>query len=174
MQPPLDSRLTWTVAIQLVGWLAAVGLIVGSGGACHAESGPFALATLNATLNALSAIAIVSGFVWIARGNTRNHRLSMLTALGLSALFLATYVAYHLQVGHVKYVGQGAMRTFYFSILLPHIVLAAVALPLILVTTYHALKGQWEAHRTWAVRTLPVWLFVSLSGVIVYLLLYGT
>jgi len=96
----------------------------------------------------------------------------MAGALAASALFLASYLTYHFQVGSVRYTGQGLLRTVYFAVLISHTILAVVIVPLVLLTVTRALRGRFEAHRTVARYTLPIWLYVSLTGVVVYWMLY--
>lgn len=133
---------------------------------------PSLLANLNALLNAAASCALVGGYIQIRRGRRESHRAYMLVAFGISTLFLITYLLHHAQVGSVPFRGQGLIRTVYFSILIPHIVLAAAVLPLALLTLYRGLSARFVLHRRIARWTLPLWLFVSLSGVIVYLMLY--
>lgn len=97
----------------------------------------------------------------------------MIAAFLVSSLFLASYLYYHYQVGSVAFTGQGWVRGAYFTILITHIVLAAVILPLALTTLYRALRGRWELHKRLAKLTLPVWLYVSVTGVVIYWMLYG-
>ncbi len=131
------------------------------------------LPSLNATLNATSAISLVTGYVFIRRGKIAAHRACMLTAAGLSVLFLISYVIYHQNVGFTRFTGEGWVRVVYFSILIPHTILAVVAVvPLVAITLTRALRGQFERHRRIARWTLPVWLFVSVTGVVIYWMLY--
>jgi uncharacterized membrane protein YozB (DUF420 family) len=130
------------------------------------------LPTLNAFLNGLSAVLVLVGYALIRSGRREAHRKAMLAALGCSALFLVSYLAYHFQVGSVRFTGQGGLRTAYFSILLSHTVLAVVILPLIAATLVHALGGRFERHRRIARVTLPLWAYVSVTGVVVYFMLY--
>ncbi len=130
------------------------------------------LPTLNAILNGLAAILLVGGFLQVKRGNIAVHRRFMVSAFLMSGLFLVSYVIYHVQVGSVPYPGTGIWRTIYFTILIPHVILAAAVLPLALVTLRRGLVRNDAAHRRIAKITLPVWLFVSVTGVIVYLMLY--
>lgn len=130
------------------------------------------LPTLNAVLNGLAAVLLTVGFVEIKRGHIEKHRRLMLTAFGVSGLFLVSYVIYHVQVGSVPYTGTGIWRVIYFTILIPHVILAALVLPLALVTLRRGLIRNDAAHRRIAKITLPVWLFVSVTGVLVYLMLY--
>jgi uncharacterized membrane protein YozB (DUF420 family) len=130
------------------------------------------LPTLNAALNTTSAVLLLTGWWLIRRGRRDAHRRAMLAALATSTLFLVSYLAYHFQVGSVRFTGQGPIRTVYFAILVSHTVLAAAIVPLVLVTLTRALRGRFEAHRTLARVTLPLWLWVSVSGVVVYWMLY--
>jgi uncharacterized membrane protein YozB (DUF420 family) len=130
------------------------------------------LPTVNAVLNASSAAFLLTGWLLIRRGRRDAHRRAMLGALACSALFLTSYLVYHAQVGSVRFTGEGAIRTVYFAILISHTVLAVVIVPLVLVTLVRALRGRFAAHRAVARYTLPLWGWVSLSGVAVYWMLY--
>jgi uncharacterized membrane protein YozB (DUF420 family) len=130
------------------------------------------LPTLNAVLNATAAALLLLGFVLIKQGRREAHRRAMLGALACSALFLVSYLAYHFQVGSVRFQGQGVLRTVYFAVLLSHTVLAVVIVPLVLVTFMRAHKGRFEDHRRIARITFPIWGYVSVTGVIVYWMLY--
>lgn len=130
------------------------------------------LPTLNATLNGISAILLISGWFLIKRGERQKHRACMIAALVVSALFLTSYVIYHLQVGSVPFKGTGWIRTVYFAVLIPHVILAAAIVPPILITASRGLTAKYDKHRRIARWTLPLWLYVSVTGVIVYLMLY--
>jgi uncharacterized membrane protein YozB (DUF420 family) len=130
------------------------------------------LPALNATLNAISTVLLLTGYVFIRRGEWRKHRACMIAALVMSALFLTSYVIYHLQVGSVPFTKTGWIRTVYFAVLIPHVILAAVITPMVIVTVSRALSGRFDKHRAIARWTLPLWLYVSVTGVIVYLMLY--
>jgi uncharacterized membrane protein YozB (DUF420 family) len=130
------------------------------------------LPTLNAALNTASAVLLLAGWWLIRRGRRDAHRRAMLAALATSTLFLVSYLAYHFEVGSVRFTGQGPIRAVYFAILVSHTVLAAAIVPLVLVTLTRALRGRFEAHRSLARITLPLWLWVSVSGVVVYWMLY--
>lgn len=130
------------------------------------------LPAVNAGLNSLSALLLCSGFAAIRAGKRELHRKLMVGAFTASAVFLASYLTYHYLAGSKKFTGEGIVRTVYFSILLTHTILAMVILPLILRTFYLAGKGRYEAHRRIARYTLPLWLYVSVTGVIVYVMLY--
>lgn len=130
------------------------------------------LADVNATLNALAFVLIVAGLVAIKRGNERLHKRLMLAATCVSAVFLASYLTYHASAEPVKFGHEGAIRTVYFAILISHVVLAAVQVPLILMTIHAGLKDRRARHRKLAKITAPIWLYVSVTGVVVYLMLY--
>ena len=127
---------------------------------------------VNATLNAVSAVLLSAGYALIRTGRVRQHRACMLAACATSTLFLTSYVVYHLNVGSVAFTGLGPIRVVYFSVLISHIVLAALILPLALVTLIRALRERFAAHAAIARWTLPVWLYVSVTGVMVYWMLY--
>ncbi len=129
-------------------------------------------ATLNAVLNATSACLLAAGW-WLARRRRiRWHRRAMLSAVASSTLFLVSYLAYHARVGSVRFAGSGLVRSAYLSLLASHTLLAAAILPLVLLTLARALRGRYAAHRRVARWTAPLWLWVSLSGVAVYWMLY--
>lgn len=127
---------------------------------------------LNAALNATSFLLLVAALYMIKRGNVQAHRRLMLSALTVSSLFLVSYVTYHAQYGSVRFTGQGAVRAIYFVILVTHVILAAAIVPLVIVTLRRALAGDFARHRRIARWTYPLWLYVSVTGVVVYLLLY--
>jgi uncharacterized membrane protein YozB (DUF420 family) len=130
------------------------------------------LPTLNAVLNTSSALLLVTGWVLIRRRRRDAHRFAMLGALAASAAFLASYLVYHSQVGSVRFTGQGPVRTAYLALLLSHTLLAAAIVPLVLFTLARALRGRFDAHRALARWTFPLWMWVSVSGVAVYWMLY--
>jgi len=131
------------------------------------------LATTNAVLNGIASLLLVAGWIAIARGRWRAHRALMIAAFAVSAVFLACYLTYHWMVGHVPFQGQGTIRLVYFSILISHILLA-VTVPVLAITMFVlAWRGRWETHRRLGRVTLPIWLYVSVTGVIIYLMLYG-
>ena len=131
------------------------------------------LPALNATLNGSSALFVLLGFAFIRAGRIAAHRACMLLAVLASVLFLSSYLVYHAQVGSVPYQGRGFIRVAYFAILLSHTVLATAVVPLVGITLGRALRGRFERHAAIARITLPIWLYVSVTGVIVYLMLYG-
>ncbi|HEX8175320.1 MAG TPA: DUF420 domain-containing protein [Pyrinomonadaceae bacterium] len=128
---------------------------------------------LNAVLNSLSAVFLVAGFLFIRRGKILAHKRMMTGALLSSTLFLVSYLIYHFVFqGLTRFTGQGVIRAFYLGILFTHTVLATVILPFVLVTVTRALRGDFARHRRVARWTFPMWLYVSVTGVIVYLMLY--
>jgi putative membrane protein len=132
----------------------------------------FSQATLNAALNGASAILLCAGYVYIIRGNRRAHHNCMLAAFYISAAFLVSYVIYHIRVGNVRFLAYGWIRPVYFTLLISHVTLAVVIVPLAIVTLTRALREQFDRHRRIARWTLPLWLYVSVTGVIVYVMLY--
>lgn len=130
------------------------------------------LATLNATLNGICAVLLSVGFWAVRSGRIDLHRRLMKSAFGVAVLFLVSYLVYHAKVGSVPFQGVGAIRTVYFTILITHTVLAAAVPVLAIVTLRRALKGRFEAHRAIARWTLPIWLYVSVSGIVVYWMVY--
>ncbi len=130
------------------------------------------LPTLNAFLNATSAVLLLVGWTLIRRGNRGAHRRVMTAAFVCSALFLVSYLAYHAQVGSVRFPGTGGVRRLYLGILLTHTVLAAAVAPMAVTAFVLASKGRFATHRRLARWTLPIWLYVSVTGVVVYVMLY--
>lgn len=130
------------------------------------------LPAFNALLNGLSAALLLAGYLLIRARRRTAHRAAMLGAVASSALFLASYLYYHAQVGSVRFTGQGPLRILYFAILGTHTVLAAAIVPLVLVTLQRALSGRFDRHRHVARITLPLWAYVSVTGVVIYWMLY--
>jgi uncharacterized membrane protein YozB (DUF420 family) len=130
------------------------------------------LPALNASLNGAAAICLAAGYWFIRRRRIAAHRASMLCALAASACFLASYLIYHANAGSRPFPGTGPVRALYFVILITHVVLAAAIVPMVLMTLARALKEQFDDHAAVARRTLPLWLYVSVTGVIIYLMLY--
>lgn len=129
------------------------------------------LPALNASLNFSTAILLCVGHYFIRREQVRSHRLCMITAFVLSSLFLISYVTYHSMAAETHFGGEGIIRPVYFFILITHIILAAVIVPLVLITLTRALRGRFEQHKRIARWTFPLWLYVAVTGVIVYLML---
>ena len=130
------------------------------------------LPTLNAALNSLSAIFLVTGYLCIRRKKIAAHKASMISAVITSSLFLISYLVYHYHIGSRSFEGQGWIRPVFFSILISHPILAATIVPLVIVTLKRAWKGNFALHARIARRTLPLWLYVSVTGVVVYWMLY--
>ena len=130
------------------------------------------LPAVNAALNSLSAVLLLTGFGFIRAGNQSAHRTSMLAACGCSTLFLISYLIYHFHVGSVPFKGQGLIRPVYFTILISHTILATAVVPLAMITLIRGLQENFVKHRRIARWTFPIWLYVSVTGVIVYWMLY--
>jgi putative membrane protein len=132
----------------------------------------FSQAALNATLNGVSAVLLVCGYAAIRSGKIAVHKAFMIAAFAVSSVFLASYLIYHYRVGHVVFQGQGWIRSVYFVLLTSHTILAIVIVPMILVTLRRAWLERFDRHRIIARWTLPLWFYVSVTGVIVYLMVY--
>ena len=130
------------------------------------------LAPLDAVLNGTAAILLLAGYVAIRRHHIRLHRACMISAFAVSVAFFISYCIYHYHVGDVRFGGRGWIRPFYFSILTSHIILAVVIVPLALITLGRALRGRFAKHRGIARWTWPIWMYVSVTGVVVYLMVY--
>jgi uncharacterized membrane protein YozB (DUF420 family) len=130
------------------------------------------LPTLNAALNGTSTLLLLAGYHRIRCRDRAGHKAFMLAALATSALFLISYLVYHANTGSTRFQGQGGIRILYFSILLSHTVLAATVVPLVIAALRYALGQSFDRHRKVARWTFPVWLYVSITGVVVYLMLY--
>lgn len=175
VQSPADSRAAQRViaglSVTVVVAVAAVLYLLPATSAPRG-GGPDSLATLNAALNASAAVLLVTGFVFIRLRKVTAHRACMLSAFALSSVFLVTYLLHHARVGSVHYQGQGILRTVYLAVLVPHVVLAAAIVPLALVTLRRGFIRDVARHRAIARITLPLWLYVSTSGVLLYWMLY--
>lgn len=130
------------------------------------------LPTVNAVLNGTTAVLLTTGYAMIRRRRVRLHRACMISAFAVSSVFLCAYLYYHAHAGVKHYAGRGWLRSFYFAILISHTVLAATIVPLAVTTLYLGLRARHPTHQRLARWTLPLWLYVSLTGVVVYLLLY--
>jgi putative membrane protein len=171
--PAESARVRWVIGGLTLTVMVAVLLVIVLGPGKHQHgAAPSALATLNVLLNGGAGVALVAGYLCVRQRRVELHRRCMLTAFGLSSLFLVSYLIHHARVGSIPFAGTGFIRTVYLSILVPHIVLAAVIVPLALFTIYRGWTGKVAAHRRVARWTLPLWLYVSLSGVAIYYLLY--
>jgi putative membrane protein len=170
-----DSQLATRVIYGLSLFVVlAISVVIFGVPSAGVQVEPTPLATLNACLNGSVGLLLLAGFGFVRQRRLTAHRACMLAAFGLSSVFLVSYLIHHGQVGSVPFRGQGWLRTVYFSLLIPHIVLAAAILPLALFTIYRGWTARIDLHRKVARWTLPVWLFVSFSGVAVYLMLYHT
>jgi len=161
--------------IGLVSSLALLGVgivLLGPQAKIGDHTGASVLPALNAFLNGTSAVLLGAGYFFIRRKRVIAHKLCMLTAFGVSSLFLVSYLLYHWEAGSVPFSGRGAIRAVYFSLLISHITLAAAIVPLALTTLYRASSEQFEKHKRIARWTLPLWLYVSVTGVIVYWMLH--
>lgn len=174
-----DRAVLWIIAVlSAVALLGLATLLLGRGSTHAAGPNVAALPAVNALLNTASAALLTVGFVFIRRRNVAAHRACMLGAFAVSVLFLVCYVVYHAYAGSRPFAGQGWIRPVYFVLLVSHIVLAAVIVPLALTTIYRGLSAyrglapQIDRHKRLARRTLPIWLYVSITGVVVYVLLY--
>jgi putative membrane protein len=132
----------------------------------------YELAPLNSILNSIAAVLLATGFYCIRRRWVRAHRAFMLSASAVSVAFLGSYIIYHYQIGDVRFQGHGLVRPLYFAILITHVTLAAVIVPLVLITLWRALRGDFHKHRRIARWTLPLWIYVSITGVVVYWMCY--
>jgi putative membrane protein len=170
----MNERLALSViGLVSAGVVAAVAVLLFGGPPAPGRSlDVSALPALNAVLNATSAVLLTVGYVLIRRRKIAAHLTCMLTAFGVSTLFLISYVIYHYYAGSRPFTGQGWVRPVYFALLLSHIVLAAAIVPLALTTMYRALTGQFVRHMWIARWTLPIWLYVSVTGVVIYWMLY--
>jgi uncharacterized membrane protein YozB (DUF420 family) len=130
------------------------------------------LPTVNATLNAVSGVFLLVGYILIRRRQINAHRNAMLGAFASSTLFLISYLVYHAHAGSRPFTGQGAIRYVYFAILISHVTLAAVILPMAITTLSRGLRGRYSDHKRIAKWTFPIWMYVSVTGVIVYMMLY--
>lgn len=129
------------------------------------------LPSFHAILNSLTAITLIIGYIYVKRGNTKAHRSAMLVAFGLSAIFLVSYVTYHFLGQRTIYGGEGLLKYIYYFILLTHIVLAVAIVPLVLLSVYFGITNQLKRHRRISKWTFPIWLYVAVTGVLVYLLI---
>ena len=161
--------------IGLVSFLVVLGvafILLGRQAEIRSDVGVSRLPALNAFLNGTSAVLLSIGYFLIRRKKVTGHKVCMVTAFGVSCLFLVSYLIHHYRVGSIPFSGHGWVRPVYFILLVSHICLAALIVPLALSTIYRALNMQFDKHVRIARWTLPIWLYVSVSGVIVYVMLY--
>jgi putative membrane protein len=168
----MDRLALPAIAGISVAVVAVVGILLLGRSPSGAGGEVSALPAFNAFLNGASALLLALGYAFVRAGRIRAHRACMVGAFGVSALFLVSYVAYHYSFGSRPFAGHGWIRWIYFPLLISHIVLAAAIVPLALITIYRALRGEFARHRRLARWTFPVWLYVSVTGVMVYWLLY--
>jgi putative membrane protein len=132
----------------------------------------YSLAPLNSILNAIAAVLLTAGFIFIRKRQVRAHRACMLSAVVVSTAFFISYITYHYHVGDVRFQGHGIVRPIYFTILITHVILAAAIVPLVLITLWRAHSGNFSRHRRIARWTWPIWMYVSITGVVVYVMCY--
>jgi putative membrane protein len=166
------KKAAWLVlAVSAVALLVLVGVIYGHGRASEVPAWVSWLPALNAFLNGTSAVFLVLAYRAIRRRDVVTHSRRMLTSLGASALFLVSYIVYHSVHGDTRFGGAGLVRPFYFFILITHVTLSAVALPLVFMSLFFSLSGRFARHKKIARYTFPIWLYVSVTGVLVFALL---
>lgn len=159
------NALVSSTAVGFLGWL----LLVREGGGVNADLS--FMPGVNAALNATSASLLIAGFLAIRNGRREIHKRLMVSAFAASAVFLLGYVLYHYAHGDTQYQGQGTIRIVYFSVLISHVLLSIVMLPMILTTFFLAARERFAAHKRLAKWTLPIWLYVSITGVLIYFML---
>lgn len=173
-----DNRMKDRLSLAAIGMISLLVLItvsfmvLGRQGQIRGDDRVSALPALNALLNGTSAVLLTGGYLCIRRKLVMAHKVCMFTAFGTSCLFLVSYLIYHFQVGSVPFAGQGWIRWVYFLLLVSHIVLAALIVPFALVTILYAWKAQFARHVRLARWTFPLWLYVSITGVMIYWMLY--
>ena len=170
----MKDRLVLPVigALSSVVVLGVGAVLLGQQEAVRRHDDGSTLPAVNAFLNGASALLLTAGYFFIRQKKVTAHKICMLTAFGVSSLFLVSYLIYHYQVGSVPFSGTGMIRAVYFPLLISHITLAALIVPLALVTIYRAFSAEFEKHARIARWTLPLWLYVSVTGVVVYWMLY--
>ncbi len=166
-----ERLATWVIGALTAIVIGGVALVIYVPYGGHAAESSW-LPAINATLNATATALLSTGYILIRRHRIAAHRACMIAAFAASSLFLITYLIHHAQVGSVPFHGAAWLRPVYFGLLVPHIVLAAFVVPLALTTIHRAWRGRFDRHRRMARVTLPIWLYVSVSGVLVYVLLY--
>ncbi|MBP6732025.1 MAG: DUF420 domain-containing protein [Chitinophagales bacterium] len=169
--PKNDNVVRWLIGVVSVVVFCVVAALPKIHLGIELPFNPHIFATFNAVVNSAVAILLVLGYVLVRQKNYIAHKNVMLAAIVLSSLFLVSYIAHHLFAGETKFGGEGSIRTFYFVLLISHIALAAIILPIILFTAYRSLTGEFAKHKKIARYTFPLWLYVSITGVVVYLLI---
>ena len=165
------KALVWSLGLGALVCGFLVWLVYFKGASAERSALVAKLPAVNASLNGLSATFLVTGYVAIRRGNWRRHMRWMFAALATSALFFVGYVVYHNSHGDTKFTGTGPVRPVYFFILITHIVLSAIVVPMVLTSLYLALAGRMATHRRVSRWTLPIWLYVSVTGVVIFVML---
>lgn len=168
-----DTTVKWIIGVVSVVVFCVVAALpkIHLGTGVTVPFNPHIFATINAVINSTVSILLVLAFILVRQKNYEAHKNVMLAAIVLSGLFLVSYIAHHLFAGETKFGGEGTIRTMYLVLLASHIILAAVILPIILFTAYRSLTGEYAKHKKIARYTFPLWLYVSVTGVIVYLLI---
>lgn len=166
-----DKAAYWFIGVVSVVVFGAVVLLKNNTFPIEVGFDAHIFAQINAIINSAVSVLLIAGYVLVLRKNYVAHRAVMLSAILLSVGFLVSYIAHHLLAGETKFGGEGWIRTFYFFILITHIILAAIILPFILYTSYQSLSGQFAKHKKIARITFPIWLYVSITGVLVYLMI---
>ena len=165
----LFNAVVSSAAVGFLAWL----LVLREGGGAAGADLSF-MPAVNATLNATAAALLVLGFAAIRSGRRELHKRLMVSAFAASAVFLVGYVIYHYAHGDTAYTGEGLIRTVYFAVLITHVLLSIVMLPMILTTFYLASKARFATHKKLARWTLPIWLYVSVTGVVIYFMLHAS
>lgn len=165
------TGMRWIAIISALVLLAVAFLLAQSQTIQNYNPDIYILPKINAVLNSLTFLFLFAGLIFIKNGKKVLHQGSMITAFVLSSLFLVSYVIYHYQAPHTSYGGEGVIRYIYFGLLISHILLATTIVPLALITVFRAVKMDYKKHKKIARWTLPIWLYVSLTGVIIYFLI---
>ena len=168
-----ERLAAWVIGALTAIVIGGVAIVIYVPRGAHAGGSSW-LPEINASLNGTAAVLLVTGYIFIRRRRIAAHRTCMIAAFAASSLFLITYLIHHARVGSVPFRGAAWLRPVYLGLLIPHIVLAACVVPLALTTIHRAWRGRFDRHRRLARVTLPIWLYVSISGVVVYVLLYHT
>ena len=166
-----DTTVKWLIAIVSVVVFGVVAALPKIHLGVQLPFNPHIFASFNAVINSTVSLLLVLAVVLVKQKNYEAHKKVMLAAIVLSSLFLVSYIAHHLFAGETKFGGEGATRTFYLVLLTTHIILAAIILPVVLFTAYRSLTGEYAKHKKIARYTFPLWLYVSVTGVIVYLMI---
>ena len=169
--PKNDKKAYWLIGIFSIVVFAAVVVLGRVKWQAGIDFDAHIFAKINAVINSIVAVLLITALAAVKRGNYLLHKKLMIGALILSVIFLVFYIAHHLLTGETEFGGRGAIRIIYFTILITHIFLAAIILPLILFTAYRALTAEWSTHKKLAKFTWPLWLYVAISGPVIYFLI---